>query len=179
MALVEPAARRYAQAAFELALERGTLDVWLSDMVQIAAMLGHPQVTAALENSRVSQANKTQVVDKLLGDISPLALNFARLMVRKGRAGLAPQVLEEFKILAEDHKGIVRAKARTAVALSDIERQALLERLRERTGKDVVLETEVDPSLLGGVVIQIGDRLIDASTRTRLENLRETLVGSV
>jgi len=106
-------------------------------------------------------------------------LNLAHLLVSKGRTDAAVAIAEQFARLAEEHRGLARAKAITAVPLSEADLQTLTTRLREKTGRQVVLETEVDPSILGGVVVQIGDRLIDGSTRARLEALRDSLVGAV
>ncbi len=106
-------------------------------------------------------------------------MNFARLLVRKGRTALATDIASEFHILLEEQQGISRAHATTAVPLTDAERETLTESLREQTGNQIVLETDVDPAMLGGVIVQIGDRLVDASTRAKLEALRQNLVGSL
>jgi F-type H+-transporting ATPase subunit delta len=108
-----------------------------------------------------------------------MPLNLARLLVRKGRTNLAGDIAAAFRQLVDDESGIAHVYARTAVPIDEAELAALTTRLRDRTGKNVVLETEVDPSLLGGIVIQIGDQLVDASTRARLQALRGSLVGAV
>ena len=179
MAEIEPAARRYARAAFELAQEKGAVLEWTSAIDQIAQFMMRPDVRNALSNTRFSQESKQKLVEAGLGDLPPLPLNFARLLVRKSRARLIADIASVFHEMVEAQRGIARATAHTAIALTDVERDALVLQLRQRTGKDVVLQTEVDPSLLGGVVIQIGDRLIDGSTKAKLEALRQSLVGAV
>lgn len=172
------AARRYAQAVFELAQERGDAAAWQDSLRQIAEFMSDPEVRRVLENARVSQEAKQRLVAAALADLPGLALNFARLLVRKGRTNLAWQIAEQFNQMLEAQSGISRARAITAVPIGDAEREALERRLEEQLGRKVVLEPEVDPNLLGGVVIQIGDRLIDASTRAKLRALRESLVGT-
>jgi F-type H+-transporting ATPase subunit delta len=173
------AAKRYALAAFELAQEQGNTNVWLNAVRQIAEFMGDPEVRRVLENSRVGQEPKQRLVAAALADLPGLTLNLARLLVRKNRTALAVDIAAQFEQLLEAQRGISRARATTAVPLGDAEREALARRLREQTGNEVVLETAVDPELLGGVVVQIGDRLIDASTRARLRALRENLIRAV
>lgn len=179
MAAEDPAAKRYALAAFSVAQEKGDLDGWRSAIEQIADFMSMPAVQPALENSRVPVQAKMSVIEQSLTGLPQIQLNFARLLVQKGRVGLAREIANQFIGLVEEAQSVVRASAKTAVPLSDAERETLLQRLRERTGRQVVLVTEVDPQLLGGVVIQIGDELIDASTRTRLIHLKQRLVGAV
>jgi F-type H+-transporting ATPase subunit delta len=173
------AAKRYALAAFELAQERGELDVWQTAVRQIADFMGDPEVRRVLDNNRVGQAPKMNLVASALADLPGMALNLARLLVRKNRTGLAVEIADQFDRLVEQQKGISRARAVTAVALGDSEREALIQNLRKQTGREIILETEVDPELLGGVVVQIGDRLIDASTRSKLRALRDNLIRAV
>jgi len=173
------AAKRYAIAAFEIAQERGDTDAWLNAIRQIAEFMGDSEVRRVLENSRVGQEPKQRLIEAALNDLPPLPLNLAKLLVRKNRTALAVEIAAQFERLLEAQRGVSRARAVTAVPLGDAERDALARRLREQTGKDVVLETSVDPRLLGGVVVQIGDRLIDASTRAKLKALRTSLVNAM
>lgn len=180
MPAIESAARRYAQAAFELAGSSGTdLEAWAAGLDAIAEFTSEVDIKRVLEATRVPQTTKMQLIGAGLGDQPRLVQNMARLLVRKGRSFLAPDIARSFGELLDAQKGIEHATASTAVALTAAETEALRQTLRARTGKDVILETKVDPSLLGGVVIQIGDKLIDASTRARLRALRESLVGAV
>lgn len=172
------AAKRYAQAAFELAAQEGNLTQWADALDEIARFMSDPAVASVLENSRADQQAKLQLVDAALNELPPLPLNLAKLLASKKRTNLASDIATEFRRLAEQREGIARVRARTAVPLSDAEREALTQRLSQQTGRNVILETEVDPRLLGGVVVQIGDRLIDASTRGKLEQLRHELEGA-
>ena len=179
MPAIESAARRYAQAAFELAGSGADLEAWAAGLDAIAEFTSEPDIKRVLEATRVPQETKMQLLGAGLGDQSKLVLNLARLLVRKGRSFLAPDIARSFRELLDAQKGVEHAIARTAVALTPAEEEALRQALRARTGKEIILETRVDPSLLGGVVIQIGDQLIDGSTRARLQALRASLVGAV
>jgi F-type H+-transporting ATPase subunit delta len=173
------AAKRYALAALELAQERGEADVWLDAVRQIADFMSDTEVRRVLEDTRVGRDPKQRLVEAALSDLPPLPLNLARLLVRKNRTSLAGEIAAQFGQLLETQRGISRARAVTAVPMGDAERDALSRRLQEQTGREVILETSVDPALLGGVVVQIGDRLVDASTRAKLRALRESLVRAV
>lgn len=168
------AAKRYAQAAFELA--GSDLAGWQRAIEEIAEFMGDESVRTVLENSRVPQDAKMRLVAAALAELPALPLNLGRLLVRKQRTGLAPEIAEQFRLLVAAHEGVRKARATTAVPLTTAEQEALAQRLQDSTGHAVELETDVDPQLLGGVVVQIGDRLIDASVRGRLASLRKSLV---
>ncbi|HXH21468.1 MAG TPA: ATP synthase F1 subunit delta [Dehalococcoidia bacterium] len=175
----ELAAKRYAQAAFEVAREEGNLAAWSEALARIAHFLSDGDAARVLANTRVPQDVKHQLIEAGLGDLPRTALNLAHLLVNKGRTALARDIAAEFGRLVEEHQGVSRARAVTAVELTDADREALSQRLSESTGRRILLETEVDPSILGGVIVQIGDRLLDGSTKSKLEALRSTLVGAV
>ena len=170
------AAKRYAQAAFDLALAANDIEGWRRGMDTIAEFMGDEEVRKVLENSHVPQDSKLRLISAALSDLPAMQLNLARLLVRKGRTALAPEIANQFRLMAQDRAGIVQARATTALPLTSAEQEALRERLRSTTGHEVELETNVDPDLLGGLVVQIGDRLFDASVRGKLHALRRTLV---
>jgi len=174
---IEVAAKRYAQAAFGIARERDELDRWVEDLRAIADLAAQPGVVELLASSRVPFEVKERLLRSGLADVSPLALNLARLLVQKGRIALAGQVRDEYQRLLDEHRGMAQALVLTAVPLSEDEERAVAQRLRELTGKEIVLERRVDPEIMGGLVARVGDRLIDGSTRTRLLELRRKLAG--
>jgi len=168
------AAKRYAQAAFELA--GSDLAGWQRAIEDIAEFMGDEEVRKVLENSRIPQEPKMRLVAAALADLPALPLNLARLLVRKSRTALAPEIASQFRTMVAGQQGVQKAHATTAVPLTSAEQEALSQRLQASTGHPVEVETEVDPELLGGVVVLIGDRLIDASVRGRLDALRKSLV---
>jgi len=174
----EVAAKRYAEAILQIAGEAKRLVAWAADLQTIAAVLSHPQVAAMLESARMPTTRKTELVESLLRELDPLALNLARLLVRRGRVALAPQIAEAYQEMIDDERGVVHASVVTAVPLSDEEKQAVGRKLEEISGKQVAVTTETDPDIVGGLVARLGDRLIDGSTRTRLRDLKRRLEGT-
>ena len=131
-----------------------------------------------LENPKLHFDNKAKLLSEQLGDINPLALNLVYLLITRGRLNLAGEIVEEYQHLLDSHRGIEQAEVITAIALDDEDKAKLAEGLAAIVGKKVVIKTEVDSSLVGGVVARIGGKLIDGSTRNRLEALKRELSGA-
>lgn len=170
-------ARRYAQAVFELALASNQLERWQSDLGKVAGVLGDTTLIAWLENPKIHFDEKLRVLAENLNDISPLALNLVRLLVAKGKPALITEVATEYQRRLDQHNGIERAEVITAVPLDDKTELELAAKLGTITGKKVVLKPRVDPAVLGGVIARIGGKLLDASTRSKLEALRKEIAG--
>ena len=178
MARPSTAARRYAEAAFEIPVRDGTVDAWRRDLDAAAAALADPATAAAVANPAVASLVREEAVQRgLATSISPAALNLVVFMVGRGKIDQLPRVAEEFRRLDDERQGIVHAVATSATALEPAEVSALTARLEQMTGGKVELVVETDPSLLGGFVVRVGDRLIDWSVRGRLERLRNQLVS--
>ncbi|MFQ5880456.1 MAG: ATP synthase F1 subunit delta [Dehalococcoidia bacterium] len=177
MAGQELAAKRYARAAFAIALAGDGLEGWAADLGLMAAVMGDPQGAAVLESVRLPQPAKYRLLEQALAGIDPLAMNLAKLLVARGRSGLAGQILEEYRALVDEHRGLAHAVVTTAVPLGDAEREAIAQRLGQLTGRQVTVATRVNPGIIGGLVARIGDTLIDGSVRTRLLALRRSLAG--
>ncbi len=172
------AARRYAQAVFEIAREGGTIAAWRNELADLATALGNEQFAAWLSDERIALEERSAAVGRVL-DVSPLALNLAKLLVSRGRAGDAPAVAEAFNRLADAHDGIEDAMITTAVPLSAEQQERITQQLSGSLGKKIRMTAAVDPSLLGGVIVRVGDRLVDGSVKTRLRLLRKELEGAV
>ena len=169
-------ARRYARAVFEIALDNDTFDGWSDDLNTLAVVLGLPETQAFLSASRVSDQQRQQLLDQHLGGVSPQARNLVTLLVRRGRAHLAPGIEEAYRDMLDEHRGIVSATVTTAVPLADDLRSGVETSLRERLGgRDLRLASTVDEAILGGMVARVGDQVIDGSVRTRLRNMRDWL----
>ena len=175
MAGEEVAAKRYAQAVFAIARDAGTFDQWLLDLDALAALIANPGAADFLARGKVSAADKEAFLTSTLAGLSPLAMNLARLLVRKDRTTLAPFIAQTFRAMADAERGIASAEVRTAVPLGDAEREAVAQRLSRLTGRRVAIEVRVDPALLGGMVARIGDTVIDGSVRGKLVALRRRL----
>ena len=170
--------KRYAQAAFELALERNELEGWQKGLTKIADLATNEELMALLENPRLPFAAKRTLLQKGLGEINPLAFNLALLLTSKNRLKLAKDISQQFTELLDFHRGIEHAEVIAALSLSDEDREAISRRLGEIVDRQVVIDTQVDTSIIGGFIARIGDTLIDGSIRQRLETLKKNLVGA-
>jgi F-type H+-transporting ATPase subunit delta len=176
MALRGASARRYAEAIFDLARERDALDAWARDLDAVAAFVSEADVARVLGAARVPREEKLRLLAAgLERDVSPLAMNLVRLLAQRDRLQLAPSIREEFAAMADEYRGIAHATVTTAVPLSEDEQRAVRERLSQITGKRIEVTSQVDESIIGGVVARIGDQLIDGSTRTKLVALKRRL----
>ena len=176
MALARSTARRYAEAAFEIAERDDSMEAWQAAMVIASERLAGGEVSRLLSNPAIPPAARVQALERIVADeVSGPQLNLLALMVRRGRFELLPGVIREFTRLYQLREGIVEATVTSAAALEADEVAALQERLVAITGKRVELSQAVDPELLGGIVVRFGDQLIDGSARGRLERMRHDL----
>jgi F-type H+-transporting ATPase subunit delta len=176
--IIEAAAKRYAQAALAVALEHGETERWTADLAALATLMAQPEAAALLESDRVSDAEKNALLTAALSEVGPRAMNLARLLVAKRRTALAGQIGQEFQTLLDEHRGVARAAVTTAVPLSDEQIKGIAARLGRITGKQVSVEPQVDPAILGGLIARVGDTLLDGSTRSRLLALKKELRGA-
>jgi F-type H+-transporting ATPase subunit delta len=178
MANRDTAARRYAEAAFEVATRDGTVETWRTELETAASIASDERVGRMLANPAVPLETRTEMAEAIFGKVvhRPV-LNLINLMLRRGRIHHLPRIADEFRRLDNARLGITVATATSAAPLSKDEIRALTERMEQLTGGRVELDLQLDPSLLGGLVVRVGDRLIDGSVRGRLERLRNQLVS--
>ena len=178
MARRETAARRYAEAAFEVATRDGTVETWRAELDVAAAIGSDDRLGHLLANPAIALETRTEMAEATFGKVvSRPVLNLIGLMLRRGRIDQLPRIAAEFRRLDNARQGITIATATSAAALTPDEVRALTQRMEQFTGGRVELDLQVDPSLLGGLVVRVGDRLIDGSVRGRLERLRNQLVS--
>lgn len=172
-------ARSYAKALFELARERNQIDAIAGELAALVKVLaGAPELRAFFARPWIAPATKRDVATELAtrAALSKLMRDFLILLAAQGRTEQLGPIVAAFRELQDDGVGRVRARVRTAVALSDGERGALAARLGGALGgKQVVLEEVVDRALLGGFVAEIGSLLVDGSLDGQLQRLRERL----
>jgi F-type H+-transporting ATPase subunit delta len=177
MARPSTVARRYAEAAFELALRDGALDAWRDGLATAAAIVGHDRVQQVVDNPALPLARRRAMLERLLdGRVPPGVLNLVRLLAARGRIDRLGAVSEQFGHLLNRHRGIVEAVVTSAVPLDTAETDAIRARVEAMTGRSVDLTSRVDGELIGGLTVRVGDTLLDASVRGRLERLRDQLV---
>jgi F-type H+-transporting ATPase subunit delta len=171
-------ARRYAEAAFDIALRDDTVERWRSELEAASAVIGDERALSALANPALPIDQRSMAVAGLLQNVaSGPVQNLVQLLLKRGRIEELPRVAAEFRRLDDRRQGITHATATSAAPLTPDEVRALTARLEQSTGNRIALDVQVDPSLLGGIVVRVGDRLIDGSVRGRLERLRNQLIS--
>jgi len=180
MATPRSTARRYAEAARSIAERDGSLETWVTAVETAAQRLGVPELMRVLADPALSFDSRRSVAEQVLGDtVTGGPRNLVLLLVRRNRIELLPEVAAQLRRLYDQQQGIVSATVTSAAPLTDADVSALRERLAGMTGGRVDISLQVDPDILGGVMVRIGDRLIDGSVRGRLERLRTSLASGV
>ena len=176
----QQAAKRYAQAVFQIATATpgASLDQWRAELRDVAEVLTDSAAAGILANAKVLLPARYAMIERML-DVSPQALNLAKLLVAKGRSPEARAVADAFDRLADEHEGIAHASVTTAVTLSPEQLAGIEQQLSTSLGKRVRAIAQVDPAIIGGVVVRVGDKLVDGSIRSRLKRLRRELVQGV
>jgi F-type H+-transporting ATPase subunit delta len=177
MARRDTGPRRYADAAFEVGVRDGTVETWRRELEQAAATFESGQLGSVLANPATPLDQRMAAAEQIFAGLSRPVRNLVLLLLRRGRIEQLPRVATEFARLDDRRNGLTHATATSAAPLGAEEIRAITARLEQLTGGKVALETAVDPSLLGGLVVRVGDRLIDGSVRGRLERLRNQLAS--
>jgi F-type H+-transporting ATPase subunit delta len=173
--IVSGMAGRYATALFELALEEKLLDAVKADLDKFDALLGQSADLVRLVRSPVFGADEQEralaaILDK--AKIGGLAAKFLRLVTQKRRLFAVREMVRAYRALVAKHKGETRAEVVVAEPLSEKHLDALKSAIADAAGKNVALDVKVDPSILGGLKVQLGSRMIDASLKTKLNSIR-------
>jgi F-type H+-transporting ATPase subunit delta len=173
--IVSGMAGRYASALFELASDQKALDTVVADLDRFEAMVAGSDDLRRLVRSPVfSSEEQTRAVSAILdrAGIGGLAANFIRLVAKNRRLFAVRDMTRAFRALVAKSRGEVTAHVTVAQALSEDHLTTLQEALRRVTGKTISLDVKVDPSLIGGLTVKIGSRLIDASLKTKLQSMK-------
>jgi len=167
--------KRYAQAIFELALEQDQLNQWDADLEFIDGVLQDDEFKALLKHADVSVANKIKAIDSVMRDVHPLVRNLVSLLVTRGMVDAVRDLRAAYTGLLDKHLGRQRVQVTSAVPLEQGELDRITQFVTNLVRQEVVVSTDVDDSILGGVVIQIGDRLLDGSTQSQLDAMRNRM----
>jgi F-type H+-transporting ATPase subunit delta len=166
----------YARALFAAAREAGKLDQIGAELGALAAALEEvPALRAFLRNPQIDPPDKAATLDEIASGADELLRNFLRLMVEKGRAGELAAVYEELDALLAREQNRLSVDLTTAVELSDEEARSIVDKIQQASGRTVDARRSVDPSLVGGIVLQVGSFRADGSVRGRLDRLRHEL----
>jgi F-type H+-transporting ATPase subunit delta len=172
------AARRYAKAIFQLAEEERHVEEWERRLTAVRALLSDPDVAAVLTNPTIPNEKRMALISGAPHQLDPEGTNLAKLLIESNRVRDVGAIAEEFERIADEAAGRVRATVTTAVALEAKDRDRVEDELSKRLGKEIRMHVVVDPRILGGLKLQYGDRLVDASVSTRLQQLRRRLAAS-
>ncbi len=169
--------RRYAQALFEAALDSQQLELVEADLNLL--MRDYEQVEDfryLIDSPVIPDHLKRQVFAELFQHrIQPLTFEFVNLLMAKNREAQLPGIIQDFREIVDDYRGILRVDVYSRVPLTEAQLRSLKQMLDRQTGKDVIITQKEDESLLGGLIVKIDDRVIDMSLRHQLEKLRESL----
>lgn len=175
MATVSGRALRYAQAAFEVARDAGALDDWETQLTAVAAVMDDPLLRKALTSPVVPRDRKESMILSAFPELDERVKNFLVLLVRRDRLNLLPDILAVFRQRLNEHLGVQIVEVTTATALDQATRDRLAEGLARYLEKQIVIEPRVDPEIIAGVVVRVGDRVLDGSIRGRLDRMRQAL----
>jgi F-type H+-transporting ATPase subunit delta len=176
--MAEPStvARPYAEAAFGLADEAGTLAKWAEMLTALALVAADERVRTAVADPNLSDAQAAGVfIGILSGQLSGEAENLLRVLAANGRLGLLPEIRAQFEALKNEREGVLEAEVHSAFELSKAQVADLAQRLENRTGRKVRTKLHIDKELIAGVRIVLGDKVIDGSARAQLGALETTL----
>jgi F-type H+-transporting ATPase subunit delta len=168
-------ARPYAEAAFALATAGDALVAWQAALGRLAAAAADPQMVECIADPRVSSAALAELFLGVAGDLSAEQRNFANVLVDNRRMDVLPEISALFAELKNAHEGTRKAVVSSAFPLSEAQLAALVADLERRFGGKVKATVEVDPALIGGVRIALGDQVIDASVRGKLNAMAVSL----
>lgn len=171
-------ARRYAHAMFELALESDMLDTLESDLKGVLDIINtNPELQRIVFHPQITSKDKKELVGNIFAEhISTVAQNSLFFLIDRRRESFLGDIVAAFILLANQHRNIVEVNVTSAVEMNEKEQQNLAKVLDKLAGKKVQPDYAVDPSLIGGVIVRIGDRVIDGSVKTRLATLKDRLI---
>jgi F-type H+-transporting ATPase subunit delta len=178
---IETIARRYATALADVVTASGGTETVKSELRGWEQMIsGNPDLQSVFRNPSIQHSSKERILDSLLAKVKPskTTSNFLRVLLRNSRLTELREINEKFDAVLEERSGSVIAEVKTARELSVAQANELKTNLERLTGKQVKLNYSIDPSLIGGVVTQIGSTIYDSSVKTQLQNLKEELIGS-
>ncbi|MES2808540.1 MAG: ATP synthase F1 subunit delta [Bacteroidota bacterium] len=168
-------ASRYAKSLIDLSVEQNLLEAINSDMVFFTKTLKeNSQLTAVLSNPIVSHSKKLNILTEIFAaKVNKLTIEFFKLVISKGRGEVIYATAQQFINLYNLKNNITKAKVVSAAALSDANQKALLAEIKAAIGGEVVLEAKVDPALIGGFVLTVGDRQLDTSVQSDLKKIKK------
>ncbi len=168
-------ARPYAEAAFELAREAGTLPSWSDALHRLATVVATESARELIGNPRLSVEQVAQLVGDASGQLGAEQGNFVRLLAENERLAVLPEIAGLFDRLRNEHEGVLDAQIRSAYPLVQQQIDDIVATLADKYGRQIKPSVTVDASLIGGVAVKIGDEVIDASVRGKLAQMASAM----
>lgn len=173
-------AKKYAAAMFELAQEENKLKKYGEQLEEIRQLFAsQPMLKAYMGNPQIQSAEKKELLNKVFGDdVEKSVRNFMLLLVDKHRITLIEEIVGKYQALSNEAQNIMIAHVTTAVALTEQQEKALTAKLEAITDKHIKLKTHIDTSIIGGIVVKMGDKLIDGSVTSKIKSLEKQLMAN-
>ncbi|MHB8572705.1 MAG: ATP synthase F1 subunit delta [Candidatus Dormibacteria bacterium] len=176
--LTDAAVRPYARAVFEIAREDGDLDGWVAQVGLVEDLVSDEVLDAAVDNPQVGEEARFGIAERLRPDgMSQTAFNLARLLIANHRTRQARSLRDQLTEMVDRAQGRVAVRVRSAVELEPAQLDELSAQIRSAIGLEPRLLPEVDPTLLGGLLVQVGDRVLDLSLRGRLRSMESWIAS--
>ena len=174
-----PSAKRYAQAVFDIAQASDTTKEWDEQLSMLSQAAGVSEFVLLMQAPEITPEERSKALEKVLPSINDGTRNLLMLAAKSNAVKVLPQVYERFQELNDVAQGLVRVQVTSAIELTNDDRKRITEQLAASFGKEVTITTSVKPEMLGGLVIRVGDRVIDGSARQRLNSLRGSLARGI
>ncbi len=175
MAETTTIARPYAEAIFRLADQKGRLGAWANLLDNLAGVAGNPDVQATIGNPKLTATQLESLFLSLCGEGDAEGKSLVRVLVENRRLAILPEIREAFEALKREREGVLEAEIFSAFPLSDAQKINVVDDLERKFKRRVVATVAIDPELIGGVKIIVGDQVIDASVRARLAAMETAL----
>ncbi len=170
---MEELAQVYARSLFEVAREQGKLDELREQLAQLADALDeHRELAVFFFSPYFSTKEKQEALGRVLQDADPILLNFLSLLIENHRMPVIFRIREQYQHLWDEENRMLPVEITSAIELDSATTESLAKKIGERAGRTVTLAARVDPDILGGIVVRVGNSILDASIRNRLEQLR-------
>ena len=171
-------ARRYAQAVYQIATEKNNIEQWVEDLSVLSASTLAPDFLAFVNSPNVGNEKKTSLIkDVFSGEVNVDAVHLCCLLSLRNSVSILPKIADYVQEFLDADKGIERAEIVTAVQLTKHQEEKIKDYVSSIVGKELTLTNRVEADILGGFLVRVGDRVMDGSLRTRIEDMKREVVG--
>lgn len=178
MAELSTLARPYAEAVFRLAKEKNALGEWAERLANLAAIVSNERMQAVVADPNMSAPRAAELIGSIVGNaLGESGGNLLKVLAANDRLNLLPEIASQFEVLKADAEGKLEATIVSAHEISEAQKAELMAALKAKFGREVQATVEIDPGLIGGAVITVGDQVIDGSVKGRLQTMAAALAA--